>query len=241
MTCTTFVLGGVAAWAPYYIFEREARFEITPKALDDLGNEKTSDGTPVVPPDVVDKLRPLLGEASLNESGTQGQAGRELVDGRRPESVPVEQVFDAATAPDSTTPRDGRDDLRRDRRRLRAGRDAVRRVARGLAAGPRVRGAYFLAAGWTDADRVPVVRGHAVRPVPLRLGVRVRGRLLPVLQHRAGEHHPGERHPVTASGRRRSPSTSWSFTLLGDAITPPLIGLVADLSDLGTALLWCRS
>src|SRR5262249_10639636 len=26
MTCTTFVLGGVAAWAPYYIFEREARF-----------------------------------------------------------------------------------------------------------------------------------------------------------------------------------------------------------------------
>ena len=26
MTCTTFMLGGVAAWAPTYIFEREARF-----------------------------------------------------------------------------------------------------------------------------------------------------------------------------------------------------------------------
>src|SRR5262249_3752855 len=66
MTCTTFVLGGVAAWAPYYIFEREARFQVTPEALDRLAEKTFSDGTPVVPLEVVNKLRALVGPDVLN-------------------------------------------------------------------------------------------------------------------------------------------------------------------------------
>ncbi len=61
MTCTTFVLGGVASWTPYYIFEREARFAITPDAMGKLAALKASDGTPVVPPAVIEKLRASMG------------------------------------------------------------------------------------------------------------------------------------------------------------------------------------
>src|SRR4051812_32691550 len=62
MTCTTFVLGGVGAWAPYYFYEREARFRITLEALDALAAElKTTAGTPAIPPQVLNKVRPLAG------------------------------------------------------------------------------------------------------------------------------------------------------------------------------------
>src|SRR5262249_41425944 len=66
MTCTTFVLGGVAAWAPYYIFEREARFQITPAALDRLAEKKTTDGTPLVPPTVIEKIHRLARPEELD-------------------------------------------------------------------------------------------------------------------------------------------------------------------------------
>ena len=35
MTAATFVLGGVAAWVPSYVFQREGRFELTAKVLDE--------------------------------------------------------------------------------------------------------------------------------------------------------------------------------------------------------------
>src|SRR5262245_17179455 len=59
MTCSTFVLGGVGAWAPYYFFEREARFQITPEAISRLGELKTTAGSPAIPPEVLDKVRAL--------------------------------------------------------------------------------------------------------------------------------------------------------------------------------------
>ncbi|MBY0456388.1 MAG: MFS transporter, partial [Gemmataceae bacterium] len=61
MTFTTFMLGGVAAWTPRYIFQREARFEITQPVLDKLRTEKNTQGDPLVPPEVVDKLAPAVG------------------------------------------------------------------------------------------------------------------------------------------------------------------------------------
>src|SRR3954470_100110 len=61
MTCTTFVLGGVGAWAPYYFYEREARFQITPGAIDALAELKTTAGTPAIPPEVLGKVRPPAG------------------------------------------------------------------------------------------------------------------------------------------------------------------------------------
>ena len=57
MTLMTFVMGGVAAWVPVYIFEKEARFRIDEPALKRLADKTFSDGTPAVPPAVLDKLR----------------------------------------------------------------------------------------------------------------------------------------------------------------------------------------
>jgi MFS family permease len=66
MTAITFVLGGVAAWVPSYIFEREARFQVTPKALGELEKLRASDKTtPLIPPEVVAKLREIEETAVL--------------------------------------------------------------------------------------------------------------------------------------------------------------------------------
>ncbi|HYH64737.1 MAG TPA: MFS transporter, partial [Urbifossiella sp.] len=63
MTCTTFMLGGVAAWAPTYIFQREARFALTPAAVAKLEGLKASDETTrVVPDEVTTLLRPAAGD-----------------------------------------------------------------------------------------------------------------------------------------------------------------------------------
>ena len=61
MTASTFVLGGVAAWVPVYIFEREARFVLSQNSIDRLEGLQTTGGQPVVPPAVIEKLRPLIG------------------------------------------------------------------------------------------------------------------------------------------------------------------------------------
>ncbi|HSQ58250.1 MAG TPA: MFS transporter [Gemmata sp.] len=61
MTCTTFMLGGVAAWTPRYIFQREARFEITGATIEQLRVERNTKKEPLVPPAIVEKLVPLLG------------------------------------------------------------------------------------------------------------------------------------------------------------------------------------
>jgi MFS family permease len=61
MTASTFVLGGVAALMQLYIFEREARFTLNEKALGELEKLTTSEGSRVVPPEVIEKLRPAAG------------------------------------------------------------------------------------------------------------------------------------------------------------------------------------
>src|SRR4029079_6998064 len=67
MTATTFILGGVAAWAPTYIMHREGRLALTPGVIARLRSDpglKTSAGEPVVPDAVVAKLEPLAGTGS---------------------------------------------------------------------------------------------------------------------------------------------------------------------------------
>jgi hypothetical protein len=52
MTAVTFVTGGVAAFAPKYFYEREARFAVSADAVEKMQKEK-------VPAEVIDRLRPL--------------------------------------------------------------------------------------------------------------------------------------------------------------------------------------
>src|SRR6185436_4410286 len=56
MLAMTFVLGGVAAFMPTYVYEREARFALTPAALERF-EEKTQP-----PAELMTRLRSLLGD-----------------------------------------------------------------------------------------------------------------------------------------------------------------------------------
>src|SRR5204862_68546 len=57
MLAMTFVLGGVGAFMPTYVYEREARFALTPAALDRF-EEKANP-----PAELLTRLRPLADEA----------------------------------------------------------------------------------------------------------------------------------------------------------------------------------
>lgn len=57
MTAGTFVLGGVAFWTPVYLFEREARFAFTDETFAKLQQPKPQGGG--VPAEVIEKLHPL--------------------------------------------------------------------------------------------------------------------------------------------------------------------------------------
>ena len=234
MTCTTFVLGGVAAWAPYYIFERQARFEITPKALDELAAEKTSDGTPVVPPAVVDKVRKLQDEASLNSQELKTKLAVNLTTDER--SLYQSKIIDAVTAPDSTT------------------LGSVGTIFGGIVVvsglvatlfggwlgdwlrGRRVRGAYFLVSGYGALIAFPAFVAMLYVPFPYAWGcVFVAVFFLFI--------NTGPANTILANVTGHSIRAS-AFAInilvihaLGDAISPPLIGLIADLSALGTSLL----
>ena len=56
MTAMTFAVGGIAAWMPTYVYEREARFELTPTVLTQL--QKGEDALPAA---VMDRLKGLTG------------------------------------------------------------------------------------------------------------------------------------------------------------------------------------
>ena len=234
MTCTTFVLGGVAAWAPYYIFERQARFEITAKTLDALAAEKASDGTPVVPPTVVDKLRLLQSEATLSSPDLKAAlAGSSLTDAER--SQYQSRIFDAVTAENSTTLGSVGT--------IFGGIVVVSGLVATLFGGwlgdrlrGRVRGAYFLVSGYGALVAFPAFVAMLFVPFPYAWGfVFVAVFFLFI--------NTGPANTILANVTSHSIRAS-AFAInilvihaLGDAISPPLIGLVADLSSLGTALL----
>jgi MFS transporter, Spinster family, sphingosine-1-phosphate transporter len=234
MTCTTFVLGGVAAWAPYYIFERQARFEITPNALDKLSDEKASDGTPLVPPGVVGKLRPLQAETSLSSQELKSTlAASSLTDDER--SQYQSRIFDAVTAPDSTTLGSVGT--------IFGGIVVVSGLVATLFGGwlgdrlrGRVRGAYFLVSGYGALIAFPAFVAMLYVPFPYAWGfVFVAVFFLFI--------NTGPANTILANVTSHAIRAS-AFAInilvihaLGDAISPPLIGLIADLSSLGTALL----
>jgi MFS family permease len=66
MTCTTFVLGGVAAFAPKYIHDRIGRLQITEKTIDELRKLQTTNGERKVPDDILEILDKLKSKTSTD-------------------------------------------------------------------------------------------------------------------------------------------------------------------------------
>jgi hypothetical protein len=244
MTLVTFVLGGVAAWVPYYIFEREARFQITPAALKELATLRTKgregqEGQPVVPPEVVAKLQPLIGNEVLSWGALKEQL--KGVDGRRGVLTESEfaqygtRIFDMVVTKDSATL--GSIGLTFGAILVVAGLTAT--LTGGMLGDrlrERVRGAYFQVAGWGVIASVPFFVALLYAPFPLAwvmIFVAVFGLFFntgPANTILANVTHPSLR------------ATGFALNILiihlfGDAISPPLIGLVADYSSLHVAFL----
>jgi MFS family permease len=234
MTCTTFMLGGVAAWAPTYIFQREARFVLTADAVANLENLKTTEGERVVPADVTERLRPVAGDQQYDYPAFKAilldKLGADLL------RQYGERIYEAAPAPDSAT----------------VGgvsfRFGIIVVVSGLGAtllggwlgdklrAKGVRGAYFQVAGWGTVVSWPFFVLMLFVPFPyawIPLFVAVFGLFL----------NTGPANTILANVTRSDiRATAFAINilvihLLGDVISPPLIGLTADVSSLHTAFL----
>jgi MFS family permease len=234
MTATTFMLGGVAAWAPTYIFQREARFVLSAESIKTLEDLKTSDGAPVVLPEVIEKLRPAVGDARHDFPTFKAM----LLDHLGPELLKQygERIFAAATAPDSATlpgvnimfgaivVLSGLGAT------LLGGMLGDRLRARG------VKGAYFQVAGWGTVLSWPFFVLMLFVPFPYAwapLFVAVFGLFF----------NTGPANTILANVTRADiRATAFAINILvihmlGDVISPPLIGLTADISSLHTAFL----
>ena len=236
MTATTFMLGGVAAWAPTYIFQREARFVLSAESIQTLEDLKTNDAEQVrvVPADVIEKLRPAVAGDRYDFPAFKAL----LLDRLGPEFLKQygERIYAAATAPDSATI-SGVNIL-----------FGAIVVLSGLGAtllggvlGDRlrakgVRGAYFQVAGWGTVLSWPFFVLMLFVPFPyawVPLFVAVFGLFF----------NTGPANTILANVTRSDiRATAFAINilvihLLGDVISPPLIGLTADVSSLHTAFL----
>jgi MFS transporter, Spinster family, sphingosine-1-phosphate transporter len=233
MTCTTFVLGGVASWTPYYIFEREARFEIRAEGLEKLTALKASDGTPVVPQAVIDKLHPLAGPNVLTAAELKSRLEQSALT-KEEQAQYRSQIFDAMTTPDSITlqtigPTFG-------------GIVVVSGLVATLFGGwlgdklrDRVRGSYFLVCGYGALLGFPPFIAMLFVPFPYAWGCIFLAVFLLFV-------NTGPANTILANvTRHQIRATAFAINILvihlfGDAISPPAIGLIADFANLATAL-----
>ncbi|WP_168219412.1 spinster family MFS transporter [Limnoglobus roseus] len=240
MTCTTFVLGGVAAWAPTYIFQREARFAVTDKTFETLAEERTSDDRPVVPDEVVAKLRPLTGMPQVSFAEFKQKLRDTLPEDRQRAGDDFKQygdrIFTAATTPDSISL--GTVNLI----------FGVIVVVSGLGAtllggwfgeyllGRGIRGAYFHAAGWSTMLAFPFLVGALLVPFPVAWGLLFAAVFFLFF-------NTGPANTLLANVMRSDiRATGYAINILvihmlGDVISPPIIGFVADVASLQTAFL----
>lgn len=234
MTASTFILGGVATVMQLYIFEREARFVLDEPAVAKVEKLTTSDGSAVVPPEVLAKLRTATGptvytvpefRAKLKEALTKNEF-----------ELYSSWVFEKAPATGSMT-------------NVTIGTifggivvlgglfaTLLGGIAGDALRNRGVRGAYFKVSGWGMLVAFPFFVGMLYAPFPiawLPLAVAVFFLFF----------NTGPMNTVLANVTRSEiRATAFAINILiihalGDAISPLIIGVIADLSSLQTAFL----
>ncbi|MFO0803609.1 MAG: MFS transporter [Gemmataceae bacterium] len=235
MTLSTFMLGGVAAWAPVYIFEREGRFTITDKTVLKLRERKRSDGSAEIPDAVVAKVATLIAPDEKYGS-KEYQARLATALSRKELADHGGAINDAATAADSLTT--GKIGLYFGAIVVVSGFLAT--LLGGLLGdwlrNRGVKGAYFHVAGWGTVLGFPFFLGMLYAPFPWAW----------VFMFFAVFwlfFNTGPANTILANVTRpRIRATAFAMNILiihalGDAISPSLIGLVRDDADLQTAFL----
>jgi MFS family permease len=233
MTAVTFVLGGLAAWLPTYIYQREARFALTPAALTAMADPDPKANRRPVPKEVVDKLAARADGQERDLAGVKAHLAGVLTPPEQ--TLYFELVTAAAVTRESPTLAE------------------VNTVFGGIvvvgglvatAAGawlgeklrPRVRGAYFWVIGGGALASLPAYCGFLYTPFPVGWGL-VFLAVFGLFMH-TGPAFTALANVVTSEVR----ATAFAINILvihalGDVISPPLIGLVAGRSSLHTAFL----
>jgi MFS transporter, Spinster family, sphingosine-1-phosphate transporter len=234
MTCTTFVLGGVAAWAPSYIFQREAKFEVANKSFGRWEEETTTDGRPVVPVDIVDKLRPLADGTTRSYPDFKAKLRETIGDDALGQYG--ERIFTAATTADSMSL--GKINFLFGMIVVVSGLGAT---LLGIAVGDALRdrgvkGAYFHTIGWSTLLSFPFFVAMLLVPFPYAWGF-----LFVAVFFLFFNTGPANTILVNVS-RSGIRATALAINILvihmlGDVISPPIIGLVADFASLQAAFL----
>ena len=232
MTASTFVLGGIATWVPTYIFDREARFTIDATAIEKLSNLRTTADEPVVSPDVIAKLQKVASTDILKAEEVKKLLVKTLSEDEY--TISSSWVYDAAPAMGSVTNGE-----------IGFTFGAIT-VVSGLAAtllggllgdwlrNRNVSGAYLKVAGWGTLAGFPCFLGILYAPFPLAW-------VFIFFTVFALFFNTGPANTVLANVTR-SPIRATAFAIniliihaLGDAISPPLIGLIKGQSNFQVA------
>jgi MFS family permease len=241
MTASTFVLGGVATVMQLYVFEREARFTLNAEAIDRLRTDKRferSDGTRMVPEPVVARLAAATGPdvMTLNEFRSRLK-GTPPAPGLLTESefqLYSGDIVEASPAAGFIT--NGQIGLYIGAIVVISG--LVATLLGGMLGdylrNRGTRGAYFHVAGWGMVVAFPFFLGMLYVPFPLAWGLLFVAVFFLFF-------NTGPMNTVIANVvRTEIRATAFAINILiihalGDAISPPIIGVVSRLANLHTA------
>lgn len=231
MTCTTFVLGGVAVWVPSYIFQRESRFILNDSAIVRLEEKKDSAGKPLVSPEVVESLKKITGPQEYTFAEFRERLEKALPEKKDRSS----RIYDAATAPGSIS--NGKATF------IFGGITVVAGLVSTLLGGilgdrlrGRIRGAYFHVIGWSTLLALPFYIAMLYVPFPWAW-VMIFFTVFWLF------FNTGPANTILANVTRSEiRATAFAINILiihilGDAISPWIIGSIADRSSLHTAFL----
>jgi MFS family permease len=234
MTASTFVLGGVATVMQLYIFEREARFTLDEKAIGELEKIKDSEGVRVIPPAAIDKLRAVRWEPGMTLPEFKSKLQATFTEDEF--KLYSSWVYDKAPAEGSLTNGDiglflgGIVVISGLVATLLGGLLGDYLTNRGL------KGAYFHVIGWSMLAGFPFFVAMLYVPFPFGWGMLFVAVFFLFF-------NTGPANTILANVTRSEiRATAFAVNIFiihafGDAVSPLIIGFVADLSSLQVAFL----
>jgi MFS family permease len=235
MTAMTFAFGGVATWMPTYLYEREATYALAPAAYDRM-RHPTDPGVPPVPEELIARLRPLEGESfpsiePFRAALAEALTSEEMLEWRG-------QVAEAARDPGRSRTLD---DVTGPFGTILAVAGLAATLAGGYAGDflrrRGVRGSYFLVSGLGMLVGLPLYLLALQQPLPL-------GWVFVFLAVFFLFFNTGPAN--TALANVSPPALRASafalnilvIHLLGDVISPPIVGWIDDQASLHRGLLF---
>ena len=237
MTCTTFVLGGVAVFIPIYIFQREARFESNGKMIDGLLERNSEADRELVPNTLIAELKKVPTSEPLRYKEFYNHLEKGIPEEKREQLKQYSsKIFDGAATEDSM--KNGEITFKFGIITVLCGLGAT---LLGGIVGDRLRdrgmrGAYLQASGWGTLLGFPAFVGILFAPFPWAW-------ICVALAVFWLFFNTGPANAVLANiTRPEIRATAFAINilvihLLGDAISPGVIGNLADIWDLHTAFL----